>query len=370
MLTIFHYIPSIDRTSGGVGVYMQLLATGLGRKVNLHVVTHRSQNELEIPNCTVHYISSRWLPPLGTRREYETLLSQVHPDVVHCNCCWTPLSALTAQWAKGKGYPVVYSPHGMLEPWILSRHYWTKKVPALFLYQRRALQESDCIHATADSERKNLLKLGYNDHVAVIPNCVDVTHIRMKQSWERRKEILFLSRIHEKKGINFLIEAFAQLRTEFQGYTIRIAGEGDAAYVTSLKSLAQSLGVANQVIFEGGVYGDRKWQLFRQADLFVLPTHSENFGIAVAEALSCGTPVLTTQGTPWKELITHHCGWWTEIGTAPTVAALSQFLTLSVDELEGYGRRGRQLIADEYSTEAIADAFVSLYQQISWETAF
>jgi hypothetical protein len=110
-------------------------------------------------------------------------LAQLRPDVVHCNCCWTPLSALTALWAKQQGYPVVYSPHGMLEPWILRRHYWTKKVPALWLYQRRALQRVDCLHATADSERRNLLRLGYNPRVAVIPNCVDVSHIPLKTSW-------------------------------------------------------------------------------------------------------------------------------------------------------------------------------------------
>jgi glycosyltransferase involved in cell wall biosynthesis len=362
MLTILHYIPSIDRSSGGVGVFMQLLATGLGRKVQLHVVTHRSAAELEIPNCTVHYISRRWLPPFGTRREFTALLAQLRPDVVHCNCCWTPLSALTALWAKQQGYPVVYSPHGMLEPWILRRHYWTKKVPALWLYQRRALQRVDCLHATADSERRNLLRLGYNPRVAVVPNCVDVAHISLKTSWERNREILFLSRIHVKKGINFLLEAVAELRDELKGYTVRIAGEGEEAYVAELKAMAQTLGVADQVVFEGGVYGDRKWQLFRRADLFVLPTHSENFGIAVAEALSCGTPVVTTVGTPWQELETHSCGWWTEVGTAPLASALRQFLALSPSDLEAYGRRGRRLIADRYSTEAVADSFVALYQ--------
>lgn len=364
MLTILHYVPSIDRSSGGVGAYMQLLAIGLGCKVHLHVVTHRSDNELQIPNCTLHYISNHWWFPFSMRREFETILEQLQPDVVHCNCCWMPISAFTANWAKQKGYPVVYSPHGMLEPWIICRNYWTKKIPALWLYQRRALKMADCLHATADSERSHLLKLGYNRNVSVIPNCVDVVNISMKTSWKRNKELLFLSRIHVKKGINFLIEAIAQLRDELQDYTIRIAGEGEASYVAELKSLAQSLGVADQIVFEGGVYGNRKWQLFRQADLFILPTHSENFGIAVAEALACGTPVITTQGTPWQELTTHSCGWWTEIGTAPLVTAIQQFLNLSIADLESYGHRGRQLIEDEYSANAVADAFVALYQQV------
>lgn len=97
----------------------------------------------------------------------------------------------------------------MLEPWILKRHYWTKKVPALLLYQKEAVKQADIIHATAESEKENLLKLGYNDKIYIIANGIDVDSIRVKPTWKRNKEILFLSRVHMKKGINFLIEAVA-----------------------------------------------------------------------------------------------------------------------------------------------------------------
>ena len=108
----------------------------------------------------------------------------------------------------------------------------------------------------------------------------------MKSSWKLNKEILFLSRVHVKKGINFLLEAVAQLKEQMEGYVIRIAGEGDDIYIDELKQLTVRLGISKLVIFEGGVYGNSKWELFRQADLFILPTHSENFGIVVAEALA------------------------------------------------------------------------------------
>ena len=106
-----------------------------------------------------------------------------------------------------------------------------------------------------------------------------------------------------------------------------------------------------------------KWKLFRDADVFILPTYSENFGIVVGEALACGTPVITTKGTPWEELNTEHCGWWTEIGTDATFNALKDFLSLSKDELMNMGNNGRKLIKNKYSAPIIAQNMFLLYKR-------
>jgi glycosyltransferase involved in cell wall biosynthesis len=359
-MTILHNIPSIDRTSGGVGGYMQLLSKELGKIVELHVATQRSENMLELENCTLHFLSS-WMHIHKMEKEWCRLLDIVNPDVVHCNCCWMPASAFTQKWAQEKGYKVVLTPHGMLEPWIMQRHYYSKKVPALWLYQRRAVKDADMLHATAESEKEHLLQLGWNDKIMIVPNGIDVESIQMKSSWKRTGNILFLSRVHPKKGINYLIEALAQLGGDY--YCI-IAGEGDTSYIEELKRLAGKLGVAERVCFIGGVYGDEKWNWFRRADVFVLPTHSENFGIVVAEALACGTPVITTVGTPWEELNTSHCGWWTEIGTEPTLAALRSFADCTEQELEQMGRYGRRLVEEKYSSKAEAEGMVEMYKKL------
>jgi glycosyltransferase involved in cell wall biosynthesis len=112
------------------------------------------------------------------------------------------------------------------------------------------------------------------------------------------------------------------------------------------------------------VYGEEKWQLFRKADVFVLPTFSENFGIAIAEALASGTPVITTKGTPWTDLVKYNCGWHTEIGTLPTVNALKEFLQLDEMTLESMGRNGRRLIEEKYSTQSMADEMMKLYKMV------
>lgn len=362
-MKVIHYTPSLDRLWGGTAMYMKLLAKELGKRVELHVTSHTSENELCMEYCKVHYLTS-WKYPKKMKQDWILLLDKVHPDIVHINCCWTPSCALLQKWAQQLGYMVVLTPHGMLEPWILKRHYWTRKVPALLLYQKHAVKYANYLHATSESEKENLLNLGYNDRVALIANGLDVENIKMKATWKCNKELLFLSRVHVKKGINFLIEAVASLKTEMQGYVVRIAGEGEKNYINELRFLATRLGVNDIIHFEGGVYGNRKWELFQQADLFILPTHSENFGIVVAEALACGTPVITTKGTPWSELESEHCGWWTEIGMEGTVQALREFLALKEEDLEIMGRNGRRLVESRYSEHKIAEEFVALYNKM------
>lgn len=363
MLKVIHYTPSIDRAWGGTAIYMQLLAKELGKLVELYVVSHLGENELKMENCHVHYLP-QWKKIYALKHRWCKLLLEFAPDVVHINCCWTPSCALLQKWAQQLGYNVVLTPHGMLEPWIMMRHYYIRKLPAIWLYQKTAIIKANYLHATADSEKQNLLNLGWNKRIVVIANGVDVDSLRIKQSWRRNKELLFLSRVHVKKGIKFLIEAVALLKTEMQGYVVRIAGEGEDGYINELRSLAVQLGVDDIIHFEGGVYGNKKWELFRNADLFVLPTHSENFGIVVAEALACGTPVITTKGTPWSELESEHCGWWTEIGTEGTVQALREFLALKEEDLEIMGRNGRRLVESRYSEHKIAEEFVALYNKM------
>lgn len=362
-MRIIHYIPSIDRTAGGTSTYMQLLAKELGKIAEVHILTHESEMPLPMENCRVHIIPS-WSIATSWKHNILTLLREIKPDVVHVNCCWMPACAAVQRVAQRQGYKVVLTPHGMLEPWIVKRHYLTRKLPALWLYQREAVRKADCLQATAESEKENLLKLGYNRNIKVVRLGIDAEGIEMKRSWQKTRKILFLSRVHVKKGINYLVEAAAQLREELQGYKIIVAGEGDGEYVSSLKKQIVDLGLQDKIELIGGVYGEQKWKLFRQADFFVLPTHSENFGLAIAEALASGTPVITTEGTPWSDLNTSHSGAWIEIGAQPLVDTLRRFLSLSDEDLEEMGKNGRKLIETRYSAKVMAQEMMRVYQTL------
>lgn len=363
-MKILHYAPTIDKSSGGISAYIQLLSRDLGKLCELHIVTHHEDNELLLENCFIHYINNGLSNYFKVKKEFCNLLDNIKPNIVHSNCCWYPYSAISIGWAKDRGYKTILTPHGMLEPWILARHHWTKKVPALLLYQKAAIKKADLIHATAYSEKDNIVKLGWNSKVKVIANCVQIDGIDIKESWKRKKRILFLSRVHVKKGVNFLIEAVSILKEEMQDYKIIIAGPGENDYVDELKSMAKDLCVDHLFEFVGSVFGNEKWEFYKNADLFVLPTHSENFGIVVTEALASGTPVITTKGTPWKELDTKHCGWWIEVGTKPLVKALREFIDCREDDLRSMGINGRKLVEDNYASETVASQFMDMYNAL------
>jgi len=361
-MTVLHYIPSLDRTSGGTTAYIQLLGKALGELVELHIVSHVSKNVVEMPNCKIHFIS---LSLFGSmKKEWLKLLEDIQPDIVHVNCCWTPQCAFTQKWAQAKGYKVVLTPHGMLEPWIMARNYWTRKLPALLLYQKAAMRKADMLHATANSEKANLLKLGYNNDITVIPNGIEPNKITLKTSWNSTKSILFLSRVHVKKGIELLMEAVALLKEQMVNYKVIIAGEGDETYIQQLKQKAGELGVSTIIQFTGGVYGEQKWKLFQKADFFVLPTYSENFGIVVAEALASGTPVITTTGTPWQELSIEKCGWWIDLNIENLTNTITKALLLSSEELKEMGVNGRKLVEEKYDIKVVAVEMVKLYNNM------
>ncbi len=376
-MRVLQFIPSLDAHDGGTTTYLQQLTPALGNLCELHVCclfpkVGDPSKIAQLENAAIHFIPLPLSQICQMKKAWLQLLDELNPDVLHVNCCWMPQCALVQRWfvewkeRTGSKAKSLLTPHGMLEPWIIRRNYWTRKWPAIHLYQKRAVRTTDVIMATAVEEKEHLLELGWNKTVEMIPNGIDVLHIAMKKEWKQPFNFLFMSRVHPKKGIDILVDAVAQGMTRKslpENIVFRIAGEGEPDYVAMLKEKIQGAGVANRIHLIGPVYGDGKWRLLRQADVLVLPSHSENFGLVVAEALSSGTPVITTHSTPWSSLQETGSGWWTEATPEGILAALEEAVSLTSGQIRQMGENGRRLVEERFGVELQAQRIFEVYNK-------
>ena len=262
--------------------------------------------------------------------------------------------------------PLVIHPRGMLEPWALQYRGWKKHL-ALWLYQRQDLETATLLFATAEQEAQGIRRLGLRQPIAVIPNGVKLAVPQRNGVLDERlqrspRTALFLSRIHPIKGLLNLVEAWGRVRPA--NWRLCLAGPDEGGHLTVVMRRVRELGLETAVEFVGEVEGDTKTALFANAELFILPTFSENFGVVVAEALACGVPVITTKGAPWKGLLTHRCGWWIDIGVEPLVAALREATALPPDTLRDMGRRGRAYVEQHFGWPGIAQQMLSVYRWV------
>jgi glycosyltransferase involved in cell wall biosynthesis len=268
-------------------------------------------------------------------------------ELIHIHGMWRPVLAIAASVSKNNNLPLILSPHGCMEPVALKYKYY-KKWFALITYQGLVLRTVSLFVATAEQEKDSIRRLGYKQPIAVIPNGVDVTDVIVSSHKKKiSKTILYLSRLHPKKGIEDLIESWSKVRKE--GWKIIIAGDGDSDYRESLERLIHKRGLGSYFEFMGFVTGINKQACFNAADIFILPTHSENFGLVVAEALVNELPVITTTGAPWKDLVDYQCGWWVEPNADGISIALVEAMSFDRDRLREMGKRGRRLVIDKYS---------------------
>lgn len=363
-MKVIHYIPTLDRNSGGLGSSIQLLSKELGKLVELHIITHKTPNILKIDNAKLHFIEGRLRYVFKTKKEFISLINEISPDIIHINCCWYPQCSLIQKWAQKLGYKIVLTPHGMLEPWILNKNKWTKKIPALFLYQKKSIKKADTIIATAESEKKNILSLALNDKVKVIPNGMSIEGIECKKTWKKSKCILFLALLRPNKGAHLLLKAASLIKEQLKGWRIIIAGKDNKEYEDYLKKLVVEKGIDNIVSFPGFINGAEKWNLYRNADVFVLPTLNENFGLVIAESLLCGTPVITCKGAPWESLIKENCGWWIERDIKQIALTLKEVIDLNENELMIKGKNGRSYVISHFDSRKISQDLFDLYNSI------
>ena len=265
--------------------------------------------------------------------------------------------------ARRRRIPLVFSPRGMFSEWAMAFSRGRKRFAWWCLGQRGAAQAAACFHATSESEAQDIRRLGFRQPIAVVPNGVDLPELEAHPAPERsaRHRVLFLSRIHPKKGIPILLRAWQSVERRYPDWELIVAGPDEIGHLAQVQALASELGL-RRVAFPGPAYGDAKAALYRSADLFVLPTHSENFGMAIAEALAYGVPVITTTGAPWAGLEEHNCGWWIELSEGNLADALAYRHGPAPAQRAQMGRGGRLWMEQSFGWDRIASQMKSVYE--------
>lgn len=282
-------------------------------------------------------------------------------DLIHNHSLWMMPNVYPGRVARKYDIPLVVSPRGTLSEWAMQSGSSLKRVfwPLL---QAPALAATSCFNATAESEYRDIRRLGFRQPVAIIPNGIDIPDLAPKALGTFRT-LLFLGRIHPVKGLDILLPAWRAVQDRFPEWRLQIVGPDNGGYLDKMQQRAGELRL-ERIEFSGALFGEQKWQAYRQADLFVLPTYSENFGMSVAESLAAGTPAIVSKGAPWAGLDRHGAGWWVDIGLDPLVSCLEDALARSTDDLGEIGQRGRCWMETECSWVRVGQRMAETYRWI------
>lgn len=369
---VIHTIARVATADGGPSRTVVALCRALAAEgVRVELVTGSVEDADPGVPVRVSGTVRRWGREQPPRGRFSALvqgrLAEGGFGIVHDHGIWLSSNRAVADAARHTGAARVVSPRGMLSEWALA---WRghRKRAAWLLFQRRDLSSADVLHATSELEWREIRAAGLEAPVAVVPNGVDLPAFREPiPVGTRARRVLFLSRIHPKKGLADLIEAWGSARP--RGWELVIAGPDEGGHRAEIEARARALGPEAGIRFQGAVQDAGKWDLYRTADVFVLPSRSENFGVVVAEALACGVPAIATRAAPWEALEERSCGWWTESGVEPLSRALKEATGIGDDERRAMGARGRRLVEERFGWPAVARRMLGVYRWLAGESS-
>ncbi|MES2828478.1 MAG: glycosyltransferase [Bacteroidota bacterium] len=281
-------------------------------------------------------------------------------DVVHIQTWWNLLAIVSAWICYRNKVKMVTSPRGMLSTYIInSGQVLAKKI--IHNTIGRFILSKTTFHATARSEYRECKEIipGWNGFV--LPNIISLPEIKILKNENAVFTLIFMSRIHPKKGIELLLRAISELSFKVR---LRIAGDGEAAYITQLKELVVSLKIADQVEWLGWVEREDKFLALTNADLFVLASYNENFANVVIESLHVGTPVLVSYGVALSEFVMQNdMGWVTNL----EINEICEQITAAYQDSDKRNRiqqEGRAIIDDNFSPGKLVDKYVREYKKV------
>jgi glycosyltransferase involved in cell wall biosynthesis len=368
VMKVAHVIAGLHNPAAGTSYTVLQLADALVRHgVVCQVHTLQSvPKHLSARPDIVGYPAVRIIRRLGISPAMRCGLASAAHDLLHNHGVWLMPNIYAGMVARGRRVPLVFAPRGMFSERAMAFSRGRKRFVWWCLGQRRAVGATACFHATSEAEARDIRRLGFRRPIAVVPNGIALPNLETdarSASGRERCKLLFLGRIHPIKGIPVLLRAWQRVEHQYPDWELIIAGPDEGGHLNGVQALASELDLT-RVSFPGPVFAKAKEALYRSADLFVLPTHSENFGMAIAEALSYSLPVITTTGAPWQDLERRDCGWWIELSEATLAAALRTAMDLPEDRREQMGRRGRYWMEESYGWSRIAREMRGVYEWV------
>ena len=342
-------VPALGRALGAQGCDVTLLTQAYDPIEPSEGFQNLSFPELAFPP------GLHWSPKLGAVLHQQAAAA----DVIHNHSIWLAPNIYPGFAAKRSGKPLILAPRGALSPAALEKSRWKKKM--IWPLQKVAFNQTDCFHATAEKEYQEIRAFGQRAPVAIIPNGVDLPDT-LETAPHPDRTLLFLGRIHPIKGLDLLLEVWRDLpETTRNGWSLRIVGDDLEGHRADLEAMVEHQNIPS-IHFVGPAFGDDKLREYAAADLYVLPTKTENFGMTVAESLAVGTPVITTHGAPWSGLETNACGWWVERDKATLTRTLIDAMSRSDTERTAMGANGRRWVNQAFGWQGIASDMIEVYR--------
>ena len=353
-LVVLHVIEKLNEEDGGLYNIVENICRFLPKNENI-VLTDQIKNLKVLKNFKCKVI---W--DYTILQKYKFLLStKIH--LIHIHGIWPFLNTFVAYFAIIKKIPYLVSPQGMLEPWSINEKK-IKKFIFLKLVWKIIFKKASRIIFTSKQEFKNFKKLDIIRKFKneIIPNGFFIHDYRRIKKKNKIKQLLFLSRIHKKKGIKMLVEAFTELDPD--NWQLNIAGSGEKNFVNGLKKEYDLYLKNKKILFLGFKDKLKKLNVFKNSDIFVLPSYSENFGIVIPEALSFGLPVITTRATPWSEIKKKNCGWFIHPNKNALKKCLNTVFKLKNEQLIIMSKNAKKL-SENYKWIKISKKIKDIYSQ-------
>ena len=316
----------------------------------------------------------RYNPAFGYAPELLNELLNLNADVLHSHGLWMYPSLASAKWHRKTRRPYIVSPHGMLDHWALKNSHWKKRL-AGYWFENSHLQQAACLQALCNSEAAAIRGYGLRNPICVIPNGIDIPTevITADPPWSDRvdpeqKILLYLGRLHPKKGLSNLLQAWRIICDEQnqapRKWVLVIAGWGQGEHESELKLLSREMQANGKVYFIGPQFGALKNAAFSHANAFILPSFSEGLPVVVLEAWAYRLPVIKTAACNLPEGFETKAALQVEPKVEDIVRGLHRLFAMSDEECDAMGRRGRQLVEQRFSWPSIADDLFAVYQWV------